>query len=367
MKRLVVTLLAAVFALAALLNTAPASAAQRSRCFSETGFCIAGNILGYWERNGGLPVFGYPISNLETETNNDGWTGPTQWFERDRLEDHGQEGILAGRLGAQYLERQGRAWTYGSEKPQPGYSLCTLFSETGYNLCPPFSTYWRENGGLERFGYPITPPVQEMVEGQVYLVQYFERRRMEYHPENAGTAYEVLLGLLGRDLRNPSSGCANVALALQKTAAAYPAYFGCAAPFPQVDIPLATEQFERGTMVWVPSPNNGQGWIWVIYFDNGRNSLVWENYPDTWKEGEALSGGEAAPPGLYEPTRGFGKLWRTNPHVRNTLGWAAAPEVATRGSQQYFKGGAWMIYRGDSDRVFLLYPDYRVDDVQRIK
>jgi len=31
-------------------------------------------------------------------------------------------------------------------------------------------------------------------------VQFFERVRLEYHPENAGTPYEVLLGQLGREL-----------------------------------------------------------------------------------------------------------------------------------------------------------------------
>jgi hypothetical protein len=31
-------------------------------------------------------------------------------------------------------------------------------------------------------------------------VQYFERNRFEYHPENAGTPYEIQLGLLGGDL-----------------------------------------------------------------------------------------------------------------------------------------------------------------------
>jgi hypothetical protein len=35
--------------------------------------------------------------------------------------------------------------------------------------------------------------------GQPYTVQYFERNRFEYHPENAGTDYEVLLGLLGAE------------------------------------------------------------------------------------------------------------------------------------------------------------------------
>ncbi|MEO8288940.1 MAG: hypothetical protein ABI670_21200, partial [Chloroflexota bacterium] len=34
-------------------------------------------------------------------------------------------------------------------------------------------------------------------DGKTYLVQYFERNRLEYHPENKGTPFEVLLGLLG--------------------------------------------------------------------------------------------------------------------------------------------------------------------------
>jgi len=33
--------------------------------------------------------------------------------------------------------------------------------------------------------------------GMTYLTQYFERNRFEYHPENAGTPYEVQLGLIG--------------------------------------------------------------------------------------------------------------------------------------------------------------------------
>ncbi len=36
--------------------------------------------------------------------------------------------------------------------------------------------------------------------GKEYLTQWFERSRFELHPENAGTPYEVLLGVLGRQL-----------------------------------------------------------------------------------------------------------------------------------------------------------------------
>src|SRR5690606_40578661 len=49
-------------------------------------------------------------------------------------------------------------------------------------------------GAVHVFGFPIS---EEFEEGG-YNVQYFERARMEWHPENAGTPYVVLLGHLGR-------------------------------------------------------------------------------------------------------------------------------------------------------------------------
>jgi Tol biopolymer transport system component len=187
--------------LAALLPT-PGGAQESQRCFPETGHCISGPIRAYWERNGGLPVFGYPISPLKVELVEGTWTGPVQWFERDRLEDHSAEGqgVLAGRLGALRFQQ-----LYGSDWQQlPGDSgaqmRCRFFTETQFNLCEPFLSYWRNNGGLERFGYPITRERGETIEGREYRVQYFERRRMEHHPENAGTPFEVLLGLLGREV-----------------------------------------------------------------------------------------------------------------------------------------------------------------------
>ena len=50
----------------ALLLPLPARAQMDERCFPETGYCISGSIRAYWERNGGLPVFGYPIGNVDT-------------------------------------------------------------------------------------------------------------------------------------------------------------------------------------------------------------------------------------------------------------------------------------------------------------
>ena len=103
----------------------------------------------------------------------------------------------------------------------------------------------------------------------------------------------------------------------------------------------------------------------MFFYDQARGAQVWELYDDTWRDGEQISAGLTPPPGLYEPIRGFGKLWRTNAHVRDALGWATAPEQADRGTEQYFRGGAWAIDRAASNRTFVLFPDNRVFDVPR--
>jgi hypothetical protein len=60
-----------------------------------------------------------------------------------------------------------------------------------------FLSYWGTNGGLPIFGYPTSEEFVERGEdGRDYTVQYFERHRLELHPENA-RPYNVLLSRLG--------------------------------------------------------------------------------------------------------------------------------------------------------------------------
>ena len=70
------------------------------------------------------------------------------------------------------------------------------YEQTGHNLAFGFRHYFDTRGGLDLFGYPRT---EELQEGG-FTVQYFQRARFEYHPEHAGTPYEVQLGLLGDQL-----------------------------------------------------------------------------------------------------------------------------------------------------------------------
>jgi hypothetical protein len=65
--------------------------------------------------------------------------------------------------------------------------------------------FWRSRGGLDIFGLPLT---EAIVLPNGIIVQYFERARLEFHPELDGTRYAVLLGLLGVELGHSSAPAA---------------------------------------------------------------------------------------------------------------------------------------------------------------
>jgi len=202
----IIALLALLLPLTATL--APVQAQTDEQCFQETGLCVSGRILQYWQQNGGLPVFGLPITTQREETIGD-WTGQVQWFERNRLELHPENAppydVLLGRLGGTFVEREGASPP--REEPRAG---CTYFNETGFNVCGDFLAYWSSNGlnldgqpgftaqeSLALFGFPLTGEFRTTLEdGNTYTVQWFERARFERHPENA-PPYNVLLSRLG--------------------------------------------------------------------------------------------------------------------------------------------------------------------------
>jgi Tol biopolymer transport system component len=228
-RYLALVLVALLLGLAAAPGGRSASATQRvpaaSRCFPETGFCLEDPFLGFWERNGGLPVFGYPVVELsQRELNRDtGATHPTQWLERYRFEAHPENqapyDILLGRLGEQRLSQLGIDWRElpPAAGPQDG---CLWFAETRHNVCDQaaglgFKSYWQGHGlefdgksgasyaeSLALFGLPLTEPRMETnASGDTVLTQWFERARFEWHPDKPAE-YKVLLGLLGSELLN---------------------------------------------------------------------------------------------------------------------------------------------------------------------
>ena len=186
-----IVLLAAV-AIAHNWVRAANSSAPPSRYFSSTGYTVSGSFLSFYESNGGLPIFGFPISNQVVENGR-----PVQYFERQRFEYHSE---AAGTVNEVQLSRLGveqappAALTVAAATTDPSVAQGFFFNETKHLLGNPFLSYWKANGGLRIFGFPISEAVNE--NGRV--VQYFERARMEYHPENAANGNIVELGLLGR-------------------------------------------------------------------------------------------------------------------------------------------------------------------------
>lgn len=107
-------------------------------------------------------------------------------------------------------------------------------------------------------------------------------------------------------------------------------------PVTEADVQVAEQVFEGGRMFWVQPVNQ----IWVMVVDDeGRGQ--WLIYEDTFVEGEDVEEDPAInpPAGLYEPVRGFGKLWRENPEVRDTLGWGVTPEFGYVSLYRYVPGG----------------------------
>ena len=193
------------------LTSMPVQAEQR--CFPETGFCIDGKIRTFWEKNGGLPVFGFPIGAQENILSEDKAI-TMQRFERNRIELHPWNNapydVQLGRLGDTKLKQQNRDWfAFPNSGAQTG---CRFFIETNHNVCGDILKAWRKNGlqldankaiseaeSLALFGLPLSDLMTETLsDGKEYQVQWFERARFELHPENA-PPYNVLLGLLGNE------------------------------------------------------------------------------------------------------------------------------------------------------------------------
>ena len=124
------------------------------------------------------------------------------------------------------------------------------------------------------------------------------------------------------------------------------------------EVETAYQPFERGAMIW----SSQIGWypqpvIYVLHDDG-----TYERFRDTFDdETDPVQSGEKPPSGLEEPILGFGKVWREENGVRQSLGWASREEEPGPGRFQMFQGSGGgdgaMIWLSQVGRTYVMLPD----------
>ncbi len=134
---------------------------------------------------------------------------------------------------------------------------------------------------------------------------------------------------------------------------------GCPAdPHPRMEpdaytVKTAVQPFEHGTMIWsdhvawYPQP------VIYVLFEDG----TYRRFDDTFNpEIDAVTGDELPPDGKIAPVLGFGKIWRTEPKVRDALGWALKAEQSGTGSFQMFQNGE-MLSLTQTSKIYVFLRD----------
>jgi hypothetical protein len=172
------------------LPTDPAPPARGARYFPHTHHNLSGPFLAFWQRYGGLATFGEPRTEAFHERGS-----LVQYTDRFELE------LVGGQVDTAPLGRLLTATrTFPRVAPVASTSSRLYFASTGHTLSERFLAYWRSHHGATLLGAPLSEVVTEGNgdgSGRRYPLQWFERGRLEYHAERAGTRYALELGLLG--------------------------------------------------------------------------------------------------------------------------------------------------------------------------
>jgi hypothetical protein len=175
-------------------------AQETGKYFPETQHSVESPFYDFFSDNGGVAIFGYPI----TEQHEDPATGlRVQYFQRARMEYAGRNPLATVTLG-NLAEEMG----YGKPALRAGLveadtPFRRFFPVTGHSTSYAFLAYFNDHGGADVFGYPISEPFVE--NGR--LVQYFQRARLEWWPERAPSERVQLtqLGVIYAEQRVPAA------------------------------------------------------------------------------------------------------------------------------------------------------------------
>lgn len=160
--------------------------------FPQTGHFLKLGFKEFWQSHGSLAYFGYPITEEFADVASDGQKVTVQYFERSKLEYIPATNTTRIGLVGTELTRDRKFDPIASF---PDTADRRYFKETGHSLATGFKKFWDDNGNLSTFGFPIS---EELTENGL-TVQYFERGRLEYHPE-LDEGKRITLGRLGEEL-----------------------------------------------------------------------------------------------------------------------------------------------------------------------
>jgi hypothetical protein len=145
---------------------------------------IADEFQAFFEENGGLGIFGYPLTEAYLESDGERLI---QYFQRLRLEyDRSQDQILITPLGR---------WALPKEQvlsPASEALLSDGLEQSELLVRDAFLAFYEANGGEDLFGQAIS---DELEDGG-RRAQYFENALLEWQPD-APLDYRVQLGHLG--------------------------------------------------------------------------------------------------------------------------------------------------------------------------
>jgi hypothetical protein len=192
----------AALLLGSVCATHPQTPGEDCEYFDETGHYVCDEFLEFYGTRGGLEIFGYPL----TEAFDDPTLGlRVQYFQRARMERRPRDNESYEVQLASLVDELDRRFPPARPEQIPPFNsaLQQYFPESGHVVSYAFLNYFREKGGRDLFGLPRS----EFMYEDGYIVQYFQRARMEWHPEdlsgprmrltNLGEIYLERFGLPG--------------------------------------------------------------------------------------------------------------------------------------------------------------------------